>query len=60
MNIYQSLYDLLNTYLYGGIATQADSTELCCTLLASIGTIAMVAIPFAICYKLITKIGGMI
>lgn len=60
MNIYQSLYDLVNTYIYGGVANTADSTELACVLIASIGTLAMVAIPFALCYKIITKIGGLI
>lgn len=57
MSIYQSLFDLIQTYIYGGVALTADM-NLVCTLISSIGCIFLVALPFVIVYKVISFIVG--
>ena len=56
MSIYQSLYDLIQTYIFGGVAVLGSNQELICMLIASFGSIFLVAIPFAVVWKLILLI----
>lgn len=56
MGIYQNLYTLLEQYIYGGTMT-ADAT-LICTLMATIGSVFVVALPFALVWKIIKMIMG--
>lgn len=56
MSIYQSLYDLIQTYIFGGVAELGSNQELICMLIASVGSIFLVAIPFAVVWKLILLI----
>lgn len=48
--IYSELYNLLQTYLFGEAAVGSNA-ELVCMLLASAGTVFLVAFPFAIVWK---------
>lgn len=57
MSIYQSLFDLIQTYIYGGASLTADM-NLVCTLISTIGCIFLVAMPFVIVYKVISFITG--
>lgn len=57
MSIYQSLFDLIQTYIYGGATLTADM-NLVCTLISTIGCIFLVALPFVIVYKVISFIVG--
>lgn len=57
-NIYQSLYDLLNTYVYGGELLAGSHQDLVATLLATIGVVFLVALPFMLVLKVIRMIGG--
>lgn len=56
MSIYDSVYELISQYVYGGAAT-TDET-LICTLFATFLAIAVVGIPFVILYKVIISILG--
>ncbi len=52
-SIYQSLFDLIHTHIYGGVTLTSDM-NLVCTLIATIGCIAFVAIPFFVVYKILS------
>lgn len=58
MNIYQSLYDVINTYIYGGGLVAGSYEELVCVLMSTIGVIALVSIPFVIVKKVIDLFAG--
>ena len=55
MSMYPSLCDLIHTHIYGGIELTSDM-NLVCTLIATIGVIFMVAIPFIVVFKVISLI----
>lgn len=57
MGIYQSLFDLLHTHIYGGVTLTADM-NLTCTILSTIGAVALVAMPFCVVWKMIKMIMG--
>lgn len=54
--MYQSLYDLIQTYVFGGVAELGSNQELICMLIASFGCIFFVAIPFILVWRLIIAI----
>ena len=56
--MYNQLYNLLETYLYSGDASQAPSVEIACDMLASIGTIFIAVLPFLVVWKVIRMICG--
>lgn len=58
MNIYQSLYDLLNTYVFGNSIVANSVQDLATTLISLCGTIFLVAIPFLVVWKIIKVIMG--
>lgn len=58
MNIYQTLYDLINNYVFAGEIVAETVPDLVTTLLSTCGTIFVVAIPFILIWKLLTLIGG--
>lgn len=51
MNIYQDIYNIIETTIYGG--SMDEYANLVCTLLSTAGCIFLVALPFAIVYKII-------
>lgn len=55
MSMYQSLFDLIHTHVYGGVELTSDM-NLVCTLISTMGVIFMVAIPFIVVYKVISLI----
>lgn len=57
MSIYQSLFDLIHTYVYGGVTLTADM-NLVATLISTAGCIFLVALPFMIVWKVIKMIMG--
>lgn len=57
MSLYQSLFDLIHSFVYGGVDLTADM-NLVCTLVATIGVLFCVFIPFMIVYKVICFITG--
>lgn len=58
MNIYQSCYDLINTYIYGGQIVQGSYMELVAILTATTATLFLFALPFTIVWKLIKTISN--
>lgn len=58
MNIYQSLYDTLNTYVFGNSIVANSVQDLATTLISLGGTIFLVAIPFLVVWKIIKVIMG--
>lgn len=57
MSIYQSIFDLLHTHIYGGVTLTSDM-NLVCTLVSTIACVFMVSLPFLIVYKVINAIMG--
>ena len=57
MSIYQSCYDLIHQYIYGGVTLTSDMT-LVATLLATCACVFCFAIPFMIAWKVIKLIMG--
>lgn len=58
MSIYQSIYDLINTYIFGGLIETGTYTELVTILLSTTACIFVFAIPFIIVWKVITFVTG--
>lgn len=52
MNIYQNIYDLIHTYIFGGDALTAN-TELITILLSSVGCVFVFSLPFLLIYKVL-------
>lgn len=57
MNIYQSLYDLIATYVFGGVEMTANM-DLVAIVISTIGCVFLVALPFLLVYKVICMICG--
>lgn len=57
MSIYHSLFDLIHTHIYGGVELTSDM-NLVATLIATIGVIFVVSIPFLVVYKILTFISS--
>lgn len=58
MNIYGTLYELLETYVFGGEIVAETMQDLVATLMSTAGTIFLVAIPFMVVWFVIKTIGG--
>lgn len=56
MGIYQNLYDLIVQYVYG--KSVPPDGELIATLIATAGSLFVVALPFLVVWKIIKMIGG--
>mgnify|MGYP003302962537 FL=1 len=56
-NIYLDLYDIVHQYLFGG-STLASKQYLVCTLVATLGSVFIIALPFAIVWRVIKIIMG--
>lgn len=56
MSIYDSLYDLIQTYIFGGVAELGSNQELVCMLTSTIGSIFLISIPFVVVYFIIRLI----
>lgn len=57
MSIYQSIFDLIHTYVYGGVTLTSDMS-LVCTLVSTCACFFCVALPFLIVWKVIKLICG--
>lgn len=58
MNIYQTFYDLLQTYVFGGEILAGSIPDLVSTLLSTGATLFVIAIPFVVVLKVINLIVG--
>lgn len=57
--MYQTLYELLQTYIYGSADLTADMT-LTLTLLSTIGVVFVVALPFCLVWKVVSMLCGFV
>lgn len=57
MSIYQSIFDLIHTYIYGGATLTADM-NLVATLLSTCACVFCFALPFMVVWKVIKLIMG--
>lgn len=55
MGIYQGIYDIIHTYIFGGVQ-MSSNMELVCILIATIGCLFLISIPFLLVWKLILTI----
>ena len=46
MGIYQSLYSIINEYIFSGAIVAESVQDLACTLVALIGSVFVIALPF--------------
>lgn len=53
MVIYDTLYSLLEQYIYGGYINPGDFSDLVCTLVSTIGCLFVVALPFVVVWRAI-------
>lgn len=58
MNIYQTFYDLLQTYVFGGEILANSIPDLVATLFSTGATLFVVAVPFVVVLKVINFIVG--
>lgn len=59
--IYQSLYDLIVQYVYGGAVVAYSYEELCAVFFSTVGSFVVMAIPFIVVFfiiKVICQIGS--
>lgn len=56
--MYQNLYDLINQYIFNNAVVAESYQDLVCTLLATIGNVALVALPFILVYWLARRMWG--
>lgn len=58
MTIYDSIYNLLNQYIFGGNIIPSSVQESSCSLVATALCLFVVAIPFVMVWRLIKLLGG--
>jgi hypothetical protein len=58
MSIYENIYTLVNTYVFGGSIVAGSYQDLVAILVATIACLYLVALPFLIVRKLLNIIGG--
>lgn len=58
MNIYQTLYDLIDVYVYGSTIDAGTIPDLVATLIATAGVVFLVALPFIVVLRVIRLICG--
>ena len=56
--MYQNLFDLIHTHIYSGVELTPDMS-LVCTLIATIGCILVVSLPFFVVYKILSFVCGL-
>ena len=58
MSIYQSLYDLINTYIFGGLIATGSYQELVAILFSTLGCVFLISLPFMVVWKVVKTILG--
>lgn len=58
MNIYQTLYDLINTYVFNNELVVNSVQDLAVTLFSLAGTLFCVAVPFIVVWFVIKLVTG--
>lgn len=58
MSIYNSLYTLLQDFVFGGEIISGSIPDLIATLLSTCGVVFLVSLPFMLVWRVICMIGG--
>lgn len=58
MQVYKDIFSLIEYYIFGGGIVPGSYEELVTILLATIGSIFLISIPFIVVYKVIKLIVG--
>lgn len=58
MNIYNTLYELINTYVYGGSIVAESVADLVATLISTAGCIFLIAVPFMLVWRICKLLMG--
>lgn len=53
MSIYNNLFELVNTYIFGGLIVDGSYEELIAIVVSSFGCIFLVALPFLLVWRII-------
>ena len=53
INLYQTCYDLVATYIYGGTVEAGSHMDLVCTMVSTCANLFLVALPFLLVWKVI-------
>ena len=54
--MYQSIYDLISTYVFNGDLAVGSNAELVCMLVSTFAVVFLVSIPFILVWRLILAI----
>ena len=58
ISMYQSIFDLIHTYVYGGVTLTSDMS-LVCTLVSTIACLFFISIPFLVVWKVLCFISSL-
>lgn len=58
MSIYQTLYDIINQYVFNNSIVVNSVQDLATTLISLTATIFVIAIPFILVWRVIKMLGG--
>lgn len=58
MNIYQSIYDTINTYVFGNSIIAGSYQELVTIFFSTTACLFVMALPFVVVYKVIKMLVG--
>ena len=53
INLFQTCYDLVATYIYGGTVEAGSHMDLVCTMVSTCANLFLVALPFLLVWKVI-------
>ena len=53
MGIYNSLYSIINEYIFAGSIVAESVQDLACTLIALVGSISLIALPFIFVFRIL-------
>lgn len=53
MGIYNTCYELLNTYVFGGSVIEGTHPDLVCVLLSTLASVFVIALPFLVVWRAI-------
>lgn len=56
--VYQNLYELIDKFIFNFTASTNANADLVCTLVATLGSIFLIALPFMVVWKVAKMIIG--
>lgn len=53
MNLYQTCYDLVANYIYGGYIEEGSHMDLVCVMVSTCANLFLIALPFLLVWKIL-------